>query len=87
VTARRPPVRIDVTLPELTPAQADCLWNLLETLAADLWDAYEPELLHAEDQRSRPPEVEDDWTPEDQRSLQNDPSARDLDNAEPDIDF
>jgi hypothetical protein len=31
-------------LPELTPEQADFLWNFLEDLASDLWDAYENDI-------------------------------------------
>jgi hypothetical protein len=53
VSARRR-VRIDFDLPELTPAQADLLWNFLEELAMDLWEAYETELLEVENQP--------DWT-------------------------
>jgi hypothetical protein len=55
-------IRIDVDLPELTPAQADFLWNFLEDLATELWDAYESELLEVENQRSRPLEPEYDST-------------------------
>ena len=51
MTTRRR-VHIDLDLPELTPAQADLLWNFLENLAMDLWDAYEPELLEVEHHRS-----------------------------------
>jgi hypothetical protein len=60
VTTRRH-IRIDVDLPELSPAQADFLWNFLDDLASDLWDAYEPELLEIENQRSRPSDSEPDW--------------------------
>jgi hypothetical protein len=63
VTTRRR-IRIDVELPELTPAQADFLWNFLDGLAADLWDAYESEVLEVENQRSRPLEPDNDWPAE-----------------------
>lgn len=55
-------IRVDVDLPELTPAQADFLWNFLENLAMDLWEAYERELLEIENERSHPPGLENDWT-------------------------
>lgn len=55
-------IRVDVDLPELTPSQADFLWNFLEDLAMDLWDAYERELLEIENERSCPPGLENDWT-------------------------
>jgi len=61
VTTRRR-IRIDVELPELTPAQADFLWTFLDDLAADLWDAYEPELLDIENEHSRPPKIDTDST-------------------------
>jgi hypothetical protein len=52
VNARRR-VRINVELPEFTPAQADFLWTFLENLASDLWDAYEQDLLDLDDARFR----------------------------------
>ena len=45
----RRPVHIRARLPELTPEQADSLWNFLESLASQLWDAYEEEILQVED--------------------------------------
>jgi len=54
MSARRP-VRINLELPELTPAQAHVLWNFLEDLASNIWDAYETELLDTQDQLSRLP--------------------------------
>lgn len=62
MTTRRR-IRVDFDLPELTPAQADFLWTFLESLASDLWDGYERELLDVENERSRPPEV-NDWIAE-----------------------
>ena len=64
MTARRR-IRIDINLPELTPVQADFFWTFLEELAADLWDAYEPELLEIDNQRSRPDEYDADLAPDD----------------------
>ena len=57
-------VHVDLVLPELTPDQAELLWNFLENLATDLWEAYEPELLELETRRSPRPrdEPEREWT-------------------------
>lgn len=67
-------IRIDIDLPELTPAQADFLWNFLEDLATELWDAYESELLEVENQPSRPLQPDHDWTVADRDDLlENDP--------------
>jgi len=63
VTTRRR-IRIDLELPELTPAQADFIWNFLDGLAADLWDAYQGELLDLEYERSHSLEPANDWTAE-----------------------
>jgi len=74
MTTRRR-IRIDVELPELTPAQADFLWNFLDDLGSDLWDAYESELLEVEAERSRPPDVHDDWIEADYEELPAGPDA------------
>ncbi len=58
-------IHIDIDLPELTPVQADFFWTFLEELAADLWDAYEGELLEIDNQRSRPDEFDADLAPDD----------------------
>lgn len=68
--SNRRAVRIEVELPELTPAQADFLWNFLEDLATDIWDVYEPELLAFQDECSRPSEeAENDMTADDCEGL------------------
>ena len=46
---RRRPVRINVELPDLTAAQADFLWNLLEDITSALWDAYENDIIDLQD--------------------------------------
>ena len=56
----RRPVHIHVRLPELTPQQADSLWNFLEDLASQLWEAYEDEILEMEDSFST--QIHDDST-------------------------
>ena len=63
----RRPVLISVRLPELTPVQADSLCNFLETLASQLWDAYEEDILQVEDsfsttiQDDPPPHPDDEY--------------------------
>lgn len=42
--------RIQFDLPNLTPAQADLLWNLFDRLAERLWEAYETEILDSDSQ-------------------------------------
>jgi hypothetical protein len=87
VTTRRP-IHINVALPEITPAQADLLWNFLEDLAAQLWDAYEKDLLQIEDERSRPPDPESNWTAaECDDLLENGPLPPDVSDEESDPDF
>jgi hypothetical protein len=87
VTTRRP-IRIDVDLPELTPAQADLLWNFLDDLGMQLWDAYEKDLLQIEDERSRLPDPETDWTAaECDDLLENGPLPPDVSDGESDPDF
>ena len=56
----RPPVHVNLRLPELTPQQATSLWSFLEALAAQLWDAYEADILELEDSLST--EAHDDPT-------------------------
>ena len=73
-------IRIHVDLPELSPAQADFLWNFLDDLASDLWDAYEHDLLEVENERSRPPDPEPDWTDPDSEIFAENP-----DNDDPDF--
>jgi len=51
-------VHITVRLPELTPEQADSFWNFLESLASQLWDAYEEDILQVEDSFSTPIEYD-----------------------------
>ena len=58
----RRPVRVNVQLPELTPAQAGALWHVLEDLASALWDAYESDILELEDYLSPAFEPHDDST-------------------------
>ena len=70
----RRPVRINAQLPELTPAQATFLWNFLEDLACELWDAYQPELLQLDHGPSRP-EPDSDWADADPDDLIDDSSA------------
>jgi len=48
----RPRVHINLELPELTPAQADSLWSFLENLASEIWNAYENEILEAQEEPS-----------------------------------
>ena len=43
-------IRINLNMPELTPSQAESLWNFLEDLASALWEEYESELLDCQDQ-------------------------------------
>ena len=88
MSARRP-IRIDLELPELTPAQADFLWTFLDDLASELWDAYESELLEVEEERSRPPDFSNDWTADDDEDLfENGSAPHDLVNdQDPDPDF
>lgn len=82
MTARRH-IHIDLDLPELTPAQADFLSNFLDDLAADLWDAYEQELLAVEEQRSRQIGSHDDWSDADCDDLVASPPVSD----DPNPDF
>jgi len=84
VTLHRP-IRIDLQLPELTPAQAHSLWNFLDDLASELWLAYEPELLAVEDEPSPQPEPDNDWTDTD--DLVEDGSPSPVSNDETDPDF
>ena len=86
MTARRQ-IHIDLDLPELTPAQADCLWHFLEDLATNLWDAYECDLLDLEDRRSRLHQPEIDWTPADRDDLLEDDPAAAVNSDETDPDF
>ncbi len=46
----RRPLRIE--LPELSPAQAESLWNFLDDLASDFWDSYGTDLLQLEQERA-----------------------------------
>ena len=86
MTTRRR-VHIDIALPELTPVQADLLWNFLEDLAMDLWDAYEPELLEVEHQRSFIAEPDHDWTAAGCDDLFENSTLRPVNSDDPDPDF
>ena len=57
-----PPIRIHLQLPQLTPAQAHSLCNLLQELASQIWDAYETEILDFEDAQLRLFDDEDERT-------------------------
>ncbi|MBI4870841.1 MAG: hypothetical protein HY814_04660 [Candidatus Riflebacteria bacterium] len=70
----RRPVRINAEMPELAPAQAHFLWNFLDDLAYQLWDAYEPELLRVQDDRS-PPHPDSDCADADPDDIINDNSV------------
>ncbi len=48
MTATRRILRINAPLPELSPVEAGLLWNFLENLSSQLWEAYEDELLDLE---------------------------------------
>lgn len=63
--SKQPPVHINVDLPELTPAQARFLWKFLDDLAADLWNAYEPQMLDEDDQPKPTSEEDTEMTAED----------------------
>ena len=82
MTTRR---SVRITLPQLTPSQAESLWNFLEDLASAVWNEYENELLDC--QHARYSEDIDaygyDDTTRDNTSALPDPIARD----ESDIDF
>jgi hypothetical protein len=87
MSARRP-VRIDFELPELTLAQAHTLWTFLDELASNIWDAYETELLKAEDQLSRLPLSHNDSThPDHEIGSQNYWPRQDATDEGPDPDF
>ena len=79
---RRRPIRINVQLPELTPVQAESLWNFLEDLTSELWDAYEPELLDLDAERLSA-RFDDDPAPDDQPCA----SRNDLKDDESDPEF
>jgi hypothetical protein len=57
---KRHPVRINFELPELTPAQAKLLWELLDGLSSDLWEAYEKELFDLEAEAFHAAQAADD---------------------------
>lgn len=64
----RPAIHIDVQLPELSPTQADLLWNVINDLTNALWDAYADELLEVDCQRQYLLDVEEDWADSEVRS-------------------
>ena len=87
MTTRRP-IRINVDLPEVTPAQANLLWNFLDDLAMQLWDVYEKDLLQIDDERSRPPDPQTNWTAaECDELLAYGPLPPDVSDEESDPDF
>lgn len=53
-------------MPELTPSVAYFLWNLCETLASHIWEAYDTEILGIEQEMN-----EEDPTLEDTAYLQD----------------
>lgn len=83
----RLPVRINLQLPELTPAQAEFLWNFLEDLASDLWDAYEQELLDLEAARFRLLDLDPEITETYDDPPDDDAPSHHPVNHQPDPDF
>ena len=84
-TRRR--VRIEVELPDLTPTQAEFLWNLLDDLASELWDAYETDIIELENTFSREVHA-GDADDEYEAHLENGSAFPHLvDDSEPDPDF
>ncbi len=62
----RPPIHLNVHLPELSPTQAELLWEVLSDLTAALWDAYADDLIEVEQQRQHLLDMEEQWAgPED----------------------
>lgn len=62
----RRPVRINFQMPELTPTVAHFLWNVCETLAFHIWEAYNTEILDIEQEMD-----DNDPTFEDMAHLQD----------------
>jgi hypothetical protein len=66
----RRPIRINAELPELTPTQVKSLWNFLDNLATELWDAYEPELLNLENEHSGRDEFDSERNTDEYHNIQ-----------------
>jgi len=62
---KRHSVRINFELPELTPAQVKALWNFLDDLSCDLWEAYENELFDLEAETFHAAQPDDDYNDSD----------------------
>ena len=83
----RPRIHLNLHLPELSPTQADFLWQVLSDLTDALWDAYADDLLEVEQQRQHLLDMEEEWADSEEAAEDYAPTSPNTNQQEPDPDF